>query len=212
MEPDPEIQPVPFSFPYTLFTSVRSGLGILSHMERFQGYGLLGVCFFLGASLVFAAETPDLKQPPAKFSALKTDVVMIAVPIRARGIMAGGTINALEKPASEMPPVWTSVLFRVERVVEGEFKIPPSQEFSLWGQMKDAAGEKNILKLLTMDFEKPDDEGTDKGWLSMAVIDPESSFGIREGEAPSVRQRYQLSLARVHRDPDSYVLLGSKKL
>lgn len=184
-------------------------------MERSPGYAFLGILLlfcFLGVTPSNGAESLDLKPASGKSPALKTDLVMIAIPIRAKGIMAGGTINALEKPASEMPPVWTSVLFRVERIVDGECKIPQSQELSLWGQMKDATGEKNILKILTMDFEKPDENGTDKGWLSMAVIDPESSFGIREGEAPSVRQRFRLSLARVHHDPDSYVLIESKKL
>jgi hypothetical protein len=62
-----------------------------------------------------------------------------------------------------------------------------------------------------MDFEKPSGDGTNKGWLSMAVIDPYASFGIREGEEPVTRQRYKLSLARVHKNPDSFVLVKSEK-
>jgi hypothetical protein len=146
------------------------------------------------------------KKPP------KADVVLIAIPIRAKNIMAGGTINALERPAAEMPPAWTAVVFHVERILTGTFKIPKDQEISLWGQMKDATEDKNILKLLTMDFDKPEEEGTDKGWLSMAVVDPYASFGIREGEKPAERQRYKISLALTHKDPDSYVLVKSEKL
>ena len=138
--------------------------------------------------------------------------MLIAVPIRAKSILVGGTVNALEKPASEMPAAWTSVIFQVEKILSGDFKVPKSQELTLWSQMKDTADDKNLLKLVTMDFKKPDEEGTDKGWLSMAVIDPHASFGIREGEEPVVRQRYKLSLARVHRDPDSFVLVKSEKL
>jgi len=43
------------------------------------------------------------------------------------------------------------------------------------------------------------------------VADPYTAFGIREGEDPAKRQRYKLSLARVHKDPDSYVLVKSEK-
>lgn len=158
-----------------------------------------------------ASEAPAKATPPARTS-LKADVTLIAVPVRARGILAGGTVSALEKPASEMPPSWTAVIFQVERILKGEFKIPKKQEISLWNQMKDAAEDKNILKLLAMDFEKPDENGTDQKWLSMAVIDPYASFGIREGEEPIGQQRYKLSLARVHSDPNSYVLVKSEKL
>jgi len=78
--------------------------------------------------------------------------------------------------------------------------------------MKDAAEDKNLLKLLTMDFEKPAEDGDDKEWLSIAVIDPYASFGVREGEPPASRQRYKLSLAQVHKDPDSFILVKSEKL
>jgi len=172
---------------------------------------LLG--FWLLCVPLFAAETSIGETiARAETKPLKTDIELIAIPIRARSIKAGGTIDALEKPAAEMPPVWTAVIFRVERIRKGDFKIPKNQEISLWSQMKDAADDKNILKILAMDFEKPDENGTDKGWLSMAVADPYTAFGIREGEDPATRQRYKLSLARVHKEPDSYVLVKSEKM
>jgi hypothetical protein len=172
---------------------------------------LLGFCLLCVP--LFAGETGSAQNSlKAAAKPLKADILLVATPIRAKSIMAGGTVNALEKPAGEMPPVWTAVVFRVERIVDGDFKIPQKEEISLWSQMKDSAEEKNILKLLIMDFERPDENGTDKEWLSMAVIDPYASFGIREGEEPAHRQRYKLSLARVHRDPDSYVLVKSEKI
>ena len=171
-------------------------------------FGFLILCIPLSA-----AET-SVREPIAKAEAkpLKADIELIAIPIRARSIKAGGTVDALEKSAVEMPPVWTAVIFRVESVRKGEFKLAKNQEITLLDQVKDAADEKNFLKLLTMDFEKPPEDGTDKGWLSMAVADPHTAFGIREGEEPAVRQRYRLSLARVHKNPDSYVLVKSEKM
>jgi hypothetical protein len=46
----------------------------------------------------------------------------------------------------------------------------------------------------------------------MAVADSYASFGIREGEEPAGHQRYKLFLARVHKDPDSYILVKSEKI
>jgi hypothetical protein len=172
---------------------------------------LLGFCLFC-VPLFAADKSIGAIIAKVQTKPLKADVELIAIPIRAKSIMAGGTVNALEKPAGEMPPVWTAVVFRVERIVDGDLKIPQKEEISLWSQMKDSAEEKNILKLLLMDFEKPDEKGTDKEWLSMAVADPYTTFGIREGEDPAARQRYKLSLARVHKDPDSYVLVKSEKM
>ncbi len=176
------------------------------------------VLFFLGmislcSGPLYARETAMDKIAAAVASKpLKADVTLVAVPIRARSIKARGTINALEKPAAEMPPVWTAVVFRVERITRGEFKTPKDQEIGLMDQMKEAAGDKQVLKLLTMDFERPPEGGADKGWLSMAVADPYATFGIKEGEEPAALQRYKLFLAHVHKDPDSYVLVKSEKL
>jgi hypothetical protein len=172
---------------------------------------LLG--FYLLSVPLFAAET-SIREIIAgvETKPLKTDIELIATPIRARSIKAGGTIEVLEKPAEDMPPVWTAVIFQVERILRGDFKIPKNQEIPLWSQMKDAAADKNILKILAMDFEKPDENGTDKGWLSMAVIDPYATFGIREGEKPVAKQKFKLFLARAHKDPDSYVLVKSEKI
>jgi hypothetical protein len=61
-----------------------------------------------------------------------------------------------------------------------------------------------------MDFERPSEGGTAKECFSMAVSDPATLFGIKEGET-APKQRYKLSLARIHKDPDSYILIKSEK-
>ena len=157
----------------------------------------------LSAGLVFAGTGSE--------KSFKTDVILDVVPIKARSILAGRAVDALEKPPAEMPAAWTAVVFRIERVLSGDFETVIVKEPSLRDQMKKAAEEKQFWKFLIMDFKKNDEEGTPKGWLTMAVVDPHASFGIREGEAPS-RQHYKISLARVHKDPASYVLVKSEKL
>lgn len=177
-------------------------------------YFLRAVIFLccLGTQGFSFASPPVSEISDSKSKTLKADVVLEVTPIRARSILARGTVNALEKPAAEMPPVWTAVIFRVERILSGDFKVPKNEEQSLLSQMKDAADDKNFLRLATMDFKRPPEDGTDKEWLSMAVIDPYASFGIREDEDPAERQRYRLSLARIHKNPDSFVLIKSQKL
>lgn len=165
---------------------------------------LVLVSFLLLAPSLFAAETTTVKP-------FKTDVILEVVPIKARSILAGGTVDALEKPPAEMPPVWTAVVFRIEKVLMGDFEKVVIEEPSLTDQMKKAVKEKEFWKFLIMDFERTDEEGTPKEWFTMAVSDPSTSFGIREGKETS-RKHYKISLARVHKNPDSYVLIKSEKI
>jgi hypothetical protein len=95
--------------------------------------------------------------------------------------------------------------------LRGELATVQVKELSLWDQAKDAVDEKNILKLVTMDFHKPEEENAERQSFSMLVQDPYASFGIKEGEEPP-KQRYRISLARVHKKPDSYLLVKKEPL
>ncbi|MFA5159251.1 MAG: hypothetical protein WC484_01960 [Candidatus Omnitrophota bacterium] len=142
---------------------------------------------------------------------MKADVVLLAVPITVKSPTTGRTIDALEKPSAEMGKIWKIVVFKIERVVTGSFKTLPVKDPSLWSQVKNAAGNKNILKLLTMDFQRPGEEPKEKDTLSMAVTDPLVLFGIEEN-SPSPKQRYKISLALVQKTPKNYVMVKSEKV
>lgn len=137
-------------------------------------------------------------------------MVLDVTPIRVHPLKAGKTVDALEKPPEEISPSAKVVIFRINRVLRGNLKPVKINELSLWNQAKDATEDKNILKLVTMDFKKPE-EAIPKEWFSMIVTDPAVSFGIREDEE-TPKQRYRLSLARVHKNPDSYVLIKNENL
>jgi len=166
--------------------------------------------FLLIVGLVFLNIASGLAET-AVVKSLQTDLVLEVVPIKVRSILAGGKVDALEKPPSEMPPVWTAVVFRINQVLMGSFKNIIIEEPPLREQMKTAMKEKKIWKFLTMDFKKTDEEGIPQKWLTLAVADPYASFGMKEGD-PSPRQRYKLYLSLVHKDPDSYVLVKSEKI
>lgn len=152
--------------------------------------------------------------PFTAFSALaakpRADVVLLVAPVSVRFPEAGRTVDALEKQPEEMGASWQLVVFRIERVLKGNFKTFKAKEPSLWNQMKDAVDDKNIIKLVAMDFERPSDEPVEKNILSMAVVDPEASFGIT-GEALPQKQLFKIGLAMIQREPKSYVMVSNEK-
>ena len=171
---------------------------------KFIKYGIaafcvLGVCGPLHAETTIGAEKK-----------LKADVVLFAVPIKVKALDAGTPVDALEASPETMGPTSKAVLFRIERIIRGNFKPLPGRVPSVWDQAKSAAGEKSFLKLVTMDFERPNEEGTPKVCFSMAVSNPSASFGIKDGAALP-KQRYKISLTRIHKDPDSYILIKMEK-
>ena len=156
------------------------------------------------------AETATSATPAVLNKPLKANVVLDAIPIRVKPLKESKGVDALEKLPEEMGPSSMVVVFRVNRVLRGELRAVKTNDLSLWDQVKDAAGDKNILKLVTMDFHRPEEE-TPKESFTMVVADPHTSFGIKEGEE-SPKQHYRISLARVHKNPDSYLLVKSEKL
>ncbi len=139
----------------------------------------------------------------------RADVVLLASPISVRPAHAGRTVDALEKPAEEMGADWKVVVFRVERVLKRNYKTLAVQDPSLWSQVKDAADDRNILKLVTMDFDKPSDELQEKNTLSIAVTDSEAVFGITE-QALSEKRLFKIGLAQVQEQPKNYIMISSE--
>jgi hypothetical protein len=169
--------------------------------------------FFLGflcQSAFLNAETEPAVILSVPKKPLKTDVVLNVTPIRVKPLKAGKGVDALEKLPEELGPSAMIVVFRINRVLRGELAAIKTEHLSLLDQVKDAAGDKNVLKLITMDFHRPEEESAGRTAFSMVVANPYASFGIKEG-AESSEQRYKISLARVHKNPDSYLLVKSEK-
>ena len=174
-------------------------------------FTFLFVLGFLYSSVSLHAETAPSAVPSVPKKPLKANVVLNVTPIRVKPLKGGKGVDALEKLPEEMGPSAMIVVFRINRVLRGELAPIKTKELSLWDQAEDAADDKNILKLVTMDFHRPEEEGADRKSFSMIVADPYASFGIREGEE-SPKQHYKISLARVHKKPDSYLLVKNEKL
>ncbi len=166
---------------------------------------------FLFPSASLRAEGTPFEAPPSQTKLLKATVVLDVTPIHVKPMKEGKSVDALEKLPEEMGTSAMIVVFRINRVLRGELSKLKNRELSLWDQAKSAADDKNILKLVTMDFHRPAEEGIDRTSFSMVVQDPYASFGVKEGE-DFPKQHYKISLALIHKNPDSYVLIKSEKL
>ena len=166
---------------------------------------------FLCPSVSLQAESTPSAIPSAPNKPMKVHVVLDVTPIRVKPPKESKGVDALEKLPEELGPSAMIVVFRINRVLRGELSKLKNRELSLWDQAKDAADDKNIFKIITMDFHRPEEGGADRTSFSMVVANPYASFGIKEGEE-SPKQRYRISLARVHKNPDSYLLIKSEKL
>ncbi len=139
-----------------------------------------------------------------------SDVVLEATLLQVKAIGPGTVVDAIEKDSEAMPPT-AVVLFKIDRVVKGEFTKRKVGGPSKFQQGKEALHQANILKMATLDFTDPTEE-LDKGWFSVAVADMATSFGIRLGEDVAGKKRFKISLDHVKDRPDSFVMVNAEPL
>lgn len=131
------------------------------------------------------------------------DVVLEAVPIRARVFETSAVVDAIESEPEKMGLAKAVVLFRVEKVLRGDFTKVEKGGPSKFQQIRDVVSSRDVFKLLSLSDPR---QTVEKGWISIAVENPESSFGIVSWEKPE-RRKYKLYLKRVPEHPDSYIFV-----
>ena len=136
----------------------------------------------------------------------EADVVLLATPIRVKKLEPGAQVDAIEHAPERMAYAEAVVMFKVEDVLKGEYTKIQTATPSKWEQAKDAAKDKNIWKILTLDFSEPEREET-KQFLSVAVIHPRDTFDITAWDSPPKRH-YRIYLQRQPQNPKSYILLA----
>lgn len=144
-----------------------------------------------------------------RFAAGDYDVVLEGIPMAVKAIDEKTVVDAIEEINGEIPPLNAVVSFGVQRVLVGEFTRVEPEGPSKLEQMKDAVDDRNILKLLTLDFSSPG-EAHEKKWLSIAVADPQASFGLT-AENEAAPGRYKIYLKREPGNPKSYRMVYAKK-
>ncbi|MBN1688563.1 MAG: hypothetical protein JW893_05645 [Candidatus Omnitrophica bacterium] len=138
----------------------------------------------------------------------KVDVVAKVIPLQVKHLSSQTPFDVMEKALLEKGWGGAVVLFEIEDVLKGEFDKVKVGGPSKMAQIREAAGNKNILALLTLDFDDPDEE-VKKRWLTIAVEDPRETFGIENWEEPK-RQSLMVYLSRLPEDRDSFILVRSE--
>ncbi|HTL47830.1 MAG TPA: hypothetical protein VL688_07180 [Verrucomicrobiae bacterium] len=133
------------------------------------------------------------------------DAVLRVTPIRVKPIEKGASIDAIEQKLENEGWPTAVVVFRVDKVVSGEFNKVKVRNASRWDQAREAGKNKNILKILTLDFDKPE-EIQDQEWISVAVTNPIESFGIHSWEQPE-KKSGRIYLKRVPEQPGTFVMV-----
>ncbi|MFZ5802886.1 MAG: hypothetical protein ACOY3K_07270 [Candidatus Omnitrophota bacterium] len=138
----------------------------------------------------------------------EADVALKVQPILIRVVVPGITVDAVPLSAGNEPMRY-AVLFAIERVTKGEFTQERSGGPSKFDQAAEALSKRQILKILTMDFSDPA-KLVEKGWISVAVHDPEKTFGLKITEEEP-EGRYTLYLKRTPEQENSFFLLGARR-
>lgn len=135
------------------------------------------------------------------------DVAVLATPITLKPLTGRVTVDAVEQDAAKAANAQAVLVFKIDRVLQGEMPSVKAGGPSKVDQAQQAYRDKEYLKLLTMDFEDPDRE-IPKEWISVAVEDPAVSFGIEPGENldESARQ-YRLYLKKEKNKERSFVFV-----
>lgn len=136
------------------------------------------------------------------------DTSIIATPIAVKTFDPSAQVDVVKENLS--PDAGKAiVVFKVDRVFRGEFserRGGPSKS----QQMKDAYGDKNFLKLATLDFDDPN-QRIEKTHFSAVVNNPAEDLGIIAPPEESQPRRMKLNLKKVAGTSDSYLLILPEK-
>ena len=139
-----------------------------------------------------------------------SDVVLEATLINVKSIGPGAVVDAIEKGSEGIPPTAVAV-FKIDRVVKGEFTKLKEGGPTKFEQSKEALHEGNVLKIATFDLIDPAEE-IDKGWFSVAVADLAKTLDFRLGENVASAKKYKIFLDRVKDQPDSFIMVNAEPM
>ncbi len=122
-------------------------------------------------------------------------------------------VDALDSASAQGILPTAAVSFLIKEVLRGELPLQKRQGNvdSVLGQAKDAVHEKNLLKLVTMDFENPDVEHEDRPqWFIVGVQSPLEAFKILSWK-DLPREYYRLAFSK-QKDESGWILDTAEKI
>ena len=89
-------------------------------------------------------------------------------------------VDALDVASAEGTLPTATVVFKINSIVKGSLPLKKVQSSaSLGSQMKDSVKEKNLLQVITMDYENPEVEHEGKPrWFALGVQSPLELFNV----------------------------------
>lgn len=130
-------------------------------------------------SSVIAILALFLAMPSSAYSA-ESQLILKAKVVSITAFDTQEVVDALDVSSAEGNMPTATVVFKIESVVKGTLpllKTPSSA--TLGSQMKDSVKEKNILQILTMDYQNPEVEREDAPrWFAIGVQSPLEAFKI----------------------------------
>ena len=137
------------------------------------------------------------------------DVSLRAVPIGAMELSGPQTVDAIDLDPEKSRKAKVVVQFLIERVLVGEFTTVQEQGLSKIEQLKEAVRNRNLLKVVTLNLDDPNQTHM-KQWITIAVEDTETSFGIKSWDELEPKT-FDLYLKRTAKGSKSYYFVGSKE-
>ena len=144
------------------------------------------------------------------YAAKGADVVLEVTPIIVKEFEIGDVVDVIEgNPDRAELSLWT-VQFRIEDELRGKFTRVEIGGASKLDQAVEAAEGKDLFKILTLDFQDPKEKIL-KPWLTVAVVDPYKTFGLKPGSDFS-DEKYKIYLKKDEANPQAFYLLEAKKI
>lgn len=138
------------------------------------------------------------------------DTALLATPITLKPLTGPVTVDAVEQDAAKAANAQAVLVFKIDRVLQGEMPSVKAGGPSKVDQAQQAYRDKEYLRLLTMDFEDPERE-IPKEWISVAVEDPAAAFGIQPGEnLDGTLRQYRIYLKKEKGKGRSFVFVRAK--
>lgn len=173
---------------------------------RIQHFSLFILFLFLTLNAerlpLFAAESAS--NPKTLFK--QADVVLEVIPLRARPMERGVSVDAVENDPTRLALAEAVVSFKIRRVLKGEWIKEKLGGPTRLEQLEKAARKKDYKKILSLNLSDPNQEIA-RGWLSIAVEDPGKTFGIDRWDSPEP-VRLKVYFKRQPENKNSFVMIG----
>jgi len=154
--------------------------------------------------LPFCFAEESAPNPKALFK--QADVVLEVIPLRARPIERGVSVDAVESAPERLALAEAVVSFKIRRVLKGEWLKDRVGGPTRLEQLEKAVRKKDYTKILTLNLSDPN-QVVAREWLSIAVEDPGKTFGIERWDSPDPT-RLKVYFKRQAENKNSFVMIG----